>query len=51
MPWLWQLVAGLSLWRPKSVHVVFVVDKVLLGQVYAEESRVWQLTCKIVTKI
>jgi hypothetical protein len=38
MPWLRRLVAGLSPWMPGftpwSVHVVFVVDKVALGQVF-----------------
>jgi hypothetical protein len=32
--WLRRLVAGLSLRRPGSVHVGFVVDKVALGQVF-----------------
>jgi hypothetical protein len=40
MPWLRQLVAGLSPWRPGivlgSVHVGFVVDKVALGQVFSQ---------------
>jgi hypothetical protein len=31
--WLRQLVTGLLLWRPRSGHVGFVVDKVALGQV------------------
>jgi hypothetical protein len=38
MPWLRQLVAGISLCRPRfmprSIHVGFVVDKVALGQVF-----------------
>jgi hypothetical protein len=38
VPWLRRLVALLSLRRPGfdpgSVHVVFVVDKVALGQVF-----------------
>jgi hypothetical protein len=38
VPWLRRLVAGLPLRRsgfhPGSVHVVFVVDKVALGQVF-----------------
>jgi hypothetical protein len=38
VPWLRQLVAGLSPRRPGldpgSVHVGFVVDKVTLGQVF-----------------
>ena len=38
VPWLRRLVAGLSLRRPGfdpgSVHVGFVVDKVVLGQVF-----------------
>jgi hypothetical protein len=40
MPWLTQLVTGLSPRRPgfdpRSVHVGFVVDKVALGQVFSE---------------
>jgi hypothetical protein len=32
-PWLRSLITGLSLWKPWSVHVEFVVDKVALGQV------------------
>jgi hypothetical protein len=32
VPWLQQLVASVSL--PSSVHVVFVVDKAALGQVF-----------------
>jgi hypothetical protein len=31
VPWLKRLVAGLSPWRPGSIHVGFVVDKVALG--------------------
>jgi hypothetical protein len=34
VPWLRRLVAGLSVRRPGSVHVEFVVDKVALGQVF-----------------
>jgi hypothetical protein len=34
MPWLRQLVAGLSPQRPGSVHVGFVLDEVALGQVF-----------------
>jgi hypothetical protein len=38
VPWVKQLVASLSLWRPGfahgSVHVGFVVDSVVLGQVF-----------------
>jgi hypothetical protein len=34
VPWLRSLVAGLSLLRPRSIHVGFVVDKVTLGQVF-----------------
>jgi hypothetical protein len=37
MPWLRQLVAGLSMKMPRSVHVRFVVDKVALGQVFLSE--------------
>jgi hypothetical protein len=33
VPWLMQLVTCLLSWRPGSVHVDFVVDKVTLGQV------------------
>jgi hypothetical protein len=37
VPWLGQLISGLSVWRtwfhPRSVHVGFVVDKVELAQV------------------
>jgi hypothetical protein len=32
VPRLRWLVTSLSLWRPRSVHVGFVVDKVALGQ-------------------
>jgi hypothetical protein len=34
MPWLRWLVTGLSLRRPRSVHMGFVVDEVALGQVF-----------------
>jgi hypothetical protein len=34
VPWLRLLVAGLSPWRPGSIHVGFAVDKVALGQVF-----------------
>ena len=38
LPWLRQLVAGLSLWTlifsPMSVHMGFMVDKVALGQIF-----------------
>jgi hypothetical protein len=34
VPWLRRLVAGLSLRRPGSIHVEFVVEKVALGQVF-----------------
>jgi hypothetical protein len=34
MPWLKRLVAGLSLLRPGSIQVGFVVDKVALDQVF-----------------
>jgi hypothetical protein len=33
VPWLRWLVAGLSLRKPGSVHVEFVVDEVALGQI------------------
>jgi hypothetical protein len=40
VPWLKQLVTGLSPQRPefdlRLVHVVFVVDKVALGQVFSK---------------
>jgi hypothetical protein len=36
MPWLRRLVAGLSLQRPRLVHVGFVVDKVALGQIFLQ---------------
>jgi branched-subunit amino acid transport protein len=40
MPWYRQLVAGLSLqwvgFTPRSVHAVFVVDKMALGQVFLQ---------------
>jgi hypothetical protein len=40
VPWLRWLVTSLSLWRPRfmpeSVHVVFVVDKFAMGQVFVE---------------
>jgi hypothetical protein len=36
VPWLGQLVTRLSPWRPGSVHVGFVVDKVGLGQVFLQ---------------
>jgi hypothetical protein len=32
VPWLKRLVDGLSSWRPGSIHLGFVVDKVALGQ-------------------
>jgi hypothetical protein len=45
MPWLRQLVAGLSPRRPGldpgSVHVGFVVDKVVLGQVFFPSTSVF----------
>jgi hypothetical protein len=45
VPWLRQLVTGLSLWRPRfnpgSVHVGFVVDKVALGQVFPPSTSVF----------
>jgi hypothetical protein len=34
VPWLNRLVAGVSLLRPGSIHVGFVVDKVAPGQVF-----------------
>ena len=38
MPWLRRLVAGPSSWRPEfnpsSVHVIFVMDKVAMRQVF-----------------
>jgi hypothetical protein len=34
MPWLRRLVAAVSLRRPGSVSVGFVMDKVALGQVF-----------------
>jgi hypothetical protein len=34
--WLRQSVTGLSLWRPVSVHVRFVVVRVAMGQVFSE---------------
>jgi hypothetical protein len=44
-PWLRQLVAGLSPWRPRfapgSVHVGFVVDKMAFGQVFSPSSSVF----------
>jgi hypothetical protein len=40
VPWLKQLDAGLSPWRPgftpRSVHMVFVVGKVALGQIFLQ---------------
>jgi hypothetical protein len=40
MPWLRQLIVGLSPWKPRftprSVHVGFVIDKVTLGCVFLQ---------------
>jgi hypothetical protein len=40
VPWLRRLAAGFPAWRPEfdpwSVHVGFVVDKVVLGQCFPE---------------
>jgi hypothetical protein len=38
-----QLIAGLSLWKPGSVHVGFVVDKVALGQVFLQVLQFWSI--------
>jgi hypothetical protein len=47
VPWLRQLVAGLSPWRPRfapgSVHVGFVVDKMAFGQVFSPSSSVFPI--------
>jgi hypothetical protein len=40
------LAAGLSLWRPRSVHVGFMLDKVALGQVFLQV--LWFLPVSII---
>jgi hypothetical protein len=40
VPWLKRLVAGLSQWAPGSIRVRFVVDKVVVGQVFLLSSLV-----------
>jgi hypothetical protein len=49
VPWFRRLVAGLSLqipgFVPGSVHVGFVVDRVVLGQIFLPSSLVFPCQC------